>query len=98
MNGIITYEYAKSLLDKPILSFVDFQTILSYLYKKLEILLNCRLKKELVKFDLNLLNDLIVMLEIKIASNQIEDLELKYIMLGVIRKLEEEFEKVKGHS
>lgn len=98
MGGIITYDYVKGILDKPTLSFIDFQTILSYLYKKLSILINLKLRKELVTRDLNLLNELIVMLEIKVHSNQIDSLELKDTMLALITEYEKELEKVLGHG
>lgn len=94
MAQIITFEYVKKLLDKPKINFIDFQAILFYLYDKLDIIINCNLKKHIMLRDISLIKHVIATLEVKVYNNEIEEPNLKQLM----KELLNEFKEKMGHG
>jgi hypothetical protein len=102
MSDIITYEYVKEILDKISLdnklTLVQFQTIFSYLYKKVQINIKLIKKKTLITRNLNLVTDVINKLELTIQQGLIAEPEYKDTMLGLINDLKKEVKDWYGHS
>lgn len=92
MTEIVTYEWINNKLSNinqdNKLSFIDFQRILSYLYKKLAIMIKLRKKKDLFTRDLNLVYSVLTMLEFVINQNLITETSEKQLMLNLLEEYE----------
>jgi hypothetical protein len=88
MSELITYEYVKGILDNVSLdnklSFIQFQQILSYLYKKREISIRLANRKSIINHNLSLVSDIMSKLELIITQGLVEDPEDKEVMVKLI--------------
>jgi len=99
MSERITFDCANEILNKVNtknkLTFIEFQQIFSYLYKKVQISLKLIKKKSLIVMNLNRVYDILNKLEIIVQQNLIQDEDLKPLMKELIDDLKKEI-KDKG--
>jgi hypothetical protein len=97
MSIVITYSYVNWLLNtinpNNKLTFLQFQEIYIYLYKKVDVSLKLIKKKSFIKRNLNLVSDVMNKLELIIRQNLIAEPEYKDTMLRLLDDLKKEVEK-----
>lgn len=86
MTEVITYSYARKLLQKTNITFIEFQLVLRYLYTKLWAIKNLKLKKEVKVYWKQLLYDLVIQLENKILANGVKDFKYKEVLLDILEE------------
>jgi hypothetical protein len=100
MGNTITYDYVSRILNSVSfdnkLTFLQFQEIFSYLYKKVEISLKLIKKKSLITRNLSLVSDIMSKLELIIQQNLIAEPDTKDIMLRLLGDLKKEIEERGG--
>jgi hypothetical protein len=87
---VYTFAYVMDLLNKVNpshrLSFSDFQIIMLYLFSKLNNLINLKLKKEQIKYNISIINSILSVLDMIIDTKLIENEENKDLMLKLLEE------------